>query len=78
MEYEMLLSTLTTKGQATIPAEIRKTLDLKPGDKLHFEMHNHNVVLTKAKPFDHLYHASVSETLSEWNSPEDDEAYRDL
>lgn len=30
----MLSSTITAKGQTTIPAEIRKKLDLKPGDRL--------------------------------------------
>ena len=74
----MLISTLTSKGQATIPAEIRQALQLKPGDKLTFEIHNHKVTLTKAEPFDYLYHAAISNNLSEWDSPEDDEAYNDL
>ena len=30
----MLSSTLTARGQTTIPAEIRKKLDLKPGDRI--------------------------------------------
>lgn len=74
----MLLSTLTSKGQATIPAEIRHALDLKAGDKLTFEIHDHQAVLSKVKSFDRLYHAAISDTLDEWNSPEDDEAYHDL
>ena len=32
------VSTLTRKGQVTIPAEIRRALDLKEGDKVEFEM----------------------------------------
>jgi AbrB family looped-hinge helix DNA binding protein len=74
----MLFSTLTSKGQATIPAEIRHALSLKPGDKLTFEIHDHQAVLAKAEPFDYLYHAAISNSLSEWDSLEDDEAYRDL
>ncbi len=74
----MLLSTLTSKGRATIPAEIRQALRLKPGDKLIFEIHAHKAVLSKAEPFDYLYHAAISDSLSEWGSPEDDEAYNDL
>ena len=31
-------TTLTSKGQVTIPAEIRAKLDLKPGDKLRFKL----------------------------------------
>ena len=32
----MFHSTLTSKGQTTIPGEIRKALGLKPGDKLEY------------------------------------------
>jgi antitoxin PrlF len=32
----MPISTLTTKGQTTIPGEIRKHLKLKPGDRIEF------------------------------------------
>lgn len=32
----MALSTLTGKGQTTIPKSIREHLDLKPGDRLEF------------------------------------------
>lgn len=74
----MLISTLTTKGQATIPAEVRKMLSLKSGDKVIFEIVDHKAVLRKAQPFDFHYHEALSLTLSEWDSAEDDEAYRDL
>ncbi len=74
----MLLSTLTSKGQATIPAEIRHALRLKPGDKLNFKIHNHQATFSKATPFDYLYHTALSSSLSEWDSVEDNEAYRDL
>ncbi len=33
-KWIVLSSTITAKGQTTIPAEIRKKLDLKPGDRL--------------------------------------------
>lgn len=74
----MLASTLTSKGQATIPAEIRETLHLKSGDKICFELIDKKVVIAKVEPFDNPYHHSLSKTLSEWSSPEDDEAYNDL
>lgn len=32
------VSTLTSKGQFTLPAEIRQALDLRPGDELRFEL----------------------------------------
>jgi hypothetical protein len=30
------------------------------------------------EPFDAEFHAALSVTLDEWNSPEDDEAFREL
>jgi AbrB family looped-hinge helix DNA binding protein len=74
----MLVSTLTSKGQATIPARIRIKLGLKPGDKIIFKIHDHEAIISKAEPVDYLYHAALSATLEEWDSPEDDEAYDDL
>ncbi|HEV3111431.1 MAG TPA: type II toxin-antitoxin system PrlF family antitoxin [Candidatus Binataceae bacterium] len=32
----MAVSTITSKGQTTIPGEIRRHLKLKPGDRLEF------------------------------------------
>lgn len=32
----MLCSSVTTKGQVTIPAELREKLGIKPGDKVGF------------------------------------------
>ena len=74
----MLISTLTSKGQATIPVEVRKSLELKAGDKVVFEIIDHKVTLQKAQPFDYHFHSALSQTLSEWDSLEDDEAYCDL
>jgi len=34
----MLYSTLTSKGQTTIPARIRDAMRLKPGDRLIYEI----------------------------------------
>jgi len=30
------------------------------------------------EPFDRAFHAALSETLTEWSSAEDEEAFRDL
>ena len=74
----MLLSKLTSKGQATIPAEIRQALHLKPGDRITFVIQDNKAVLTKVEPLDYLYHTAISSSLNEWDSAEDDEACRDL
>ncbi|MEW6188579.1 MAG: type II toxin-antitoxin system PrlF family antitoxin [Actinomycetota bacterium] len=39
-------STITVKGQTTIPKEIRKALKLKPGDRLLYELEKDRVILT--------------------------------
>lgn len=40
-----LKSSITKKGQTTIPAKIRKTLNLKPGDTLRYEVKGGQVIL---------------------------------
>lgn len=72
-------SRLTSKGQATIPAPVRKKLDLKPGDAVIFEeSRDGDIVLCRAEPLDLEFLDAVERTLSEWSSENDDEAYGDL
>lgn len=74
----MNITTLTQKGQATIPLEVRKKLDLHPGDKIGFEVTDGEVIIRKIQSFDYEYHKALSKTLTEWSSKEDDEAYGNL
>lgn len=74
----MLISSLTSKGQATIPAEIREMLHLTAGDKVAFEIKDQKIIISKVEPFDLLHHQALSNTLSEWDSAADHEAYDDL
>lgn len=74
----MLVSKLSAKGQITIPAKIRSALGTRPGDLIAYQMEGKTVRLKKVEPFDAAYHAAVAENLDEWNSPEDEEAFRDL
>ena len=41
----MTSSTITSKGQVTIPVEVRRQLSLKSGDKVAFYLENGRVVL---------------------------------
>lgn len=41
----MTSSTLTTKGQTTIPREVRQALQLKPGMRLMYEIERDHVAL---------------------------------
>ena len=44
----MSTATLTSKGQTTIPKEIRDYLDLRPGDRIEFMVRENTVVLRAA------------------------------
>ncbi len=72
------VSKLSTKGQITIPADLRKAIGIEPGDIVSYELQGKSVKLKRVEPFDAAYLAAVGETLEEWNSPEDEEAFNDL
>ena len=73
------LAKISSKGQVTIPADVRKKLHLETGDTLAWETEaDGRIWVRRLEPLDLDYLAAVSGTLSEWNSREDDEAYRDL
>jgi antitoxin PrlF len=38
-------STVTTKGQTTIPGEIRQTLKIKPGDRLEYAIEGDHAIV---------------------------------
>jgi antitoxin PrlF len=42
-------STLTSKGQTTIPKEIRESLSIKPGDRMAFTLMPDGTVLLRVK-----------------------------
>lgn len=66
------------KCQITILEEIRKELKLKIGDSVFFEIIDGIVILKKIDTNNKIYLKSISSTLSEWNSEEDEEAYNDF
>jgi len=69
----------SSKGQVTIPADIRRALNVNQGDTLVWEtISQGQVVVKRDESLDLDYLAAISGTLSEWNSAEDDEAFRDL
>jgi AbrB family looped-hinge helix DNA binding protein len=74
----MPISRITSKGQVTLPKEVREALDLDKGDLLAYEIQDKVAILKKVEPFDLAFHGAVAETLEEWNSPEDEEAFDDL
>lgn len=71
-------SKVTSKFQATVPTPVRKALGLKAGDLIGFEIEGDEVRLRRATPLDLAFTQALEGTLTEWSSPEDDEAFKDL
>ena len=67
---------ITSKGQTTIPKEVRDQLGLEPGDTLSYEVQGRAVMVRKVERFDAAWQQAIAGTLEEWNSPEDDEAFQ--
>jgi AbrB family looped-hinge helix DNA binding protein len=42
----MAVATVTSKGQVTVPAAVRKALKIRPGDRLVFTMDGDTIVVT--------------------------------
>ena len=45
----MTIATLSTKNQSVVPADIRKALDLKPGDTIEYHLEGNHAVIRKAE-----------------------------
>jgi antitoxin PrlF len=59
------MTTMTSKGQVTIPKRMRQTLGLKPGSDVAFELVNGQVVVKKAGKTGKSRFAKVSGTLKD-------------
>jgi antitoxin PrlF len=46
----MPVSTITSKGQTTVPKEVREALDLDAGAKLNWEIRGGRVAITTERP----------------------------
>jgi len=71
-------SRVTSKYQATLPLPVRTALGIRPGDTVAYEIEKGAVKLRRATPLDLAYARAVESTLTEWDSPADDRAYRDI
>lgn len=70
---------LTSKYQATIPKGIRERLHLKSGDQIVYELLPDNtVVVRKTSPLDLEYLQALNSKMNEWESEEDERAYKNL
>lgn len=72
------LARLTARGQTTIPKRIREAAGLRQGDVLAFDLVGDQVRVRKVTgPLDE-YLRALQDTLHEWDSKEDEIAWRDL
>lgn len=67
------MSKISSKGQTTIPQEVRESLQAKPGDLLQYTLENGRVIIRKFTPDDVLFLKGMQAQLSEWQRSEDDE-----
>ena len=74
----MKIARISVLGQTTIPKSIREAAGLYVGDTLAFETDGEQVVVRKVLQGRDDVAPDVSETMREWVSVEDEEAWRDL
>jgi AbrB family looped-hinge helix DNA binding protein len=70
---------LTSKARAVLPKEVRKKLGVEPGDTIRFRETEQGILLEKAE----LHRrgddwADPFASFTEWASPEEDEAWKNL
>lgn len=75
----LAVAKITAKGQTTIPQDVRAALHVAPGDLIAWEVGaDGTATVRRIQPIDLEYLRAVEGTLSEWASPSDEDAYRDL
>jgi AbrB family looped-hinge helix DNA binding protein len=81
MRWMATVTRLTTKHQTTIPVEVRRALALRAGDQVEFSVEGSIVTLRKAEPRlsdDLVFRLVQAHAMCDWDTPEDDGAFRDL
>ena len=68
-----LISTISAKGQTTIPVTVRRALEIGPGDAIRYTIENDDVRLVKADLMDLPWARALQPTLTEWEGDEDDD-----
>ncbi|HEY5106350.1 MAG TPA: AbrB/MazE/SpoVT family DNA-binding domain-containing protein [Caulobacteraceae bacterium] len=74
----MELARLSAKGQMTLPRRVRQAAHLAAGDVVTVVVEGERIIIRKLSAADDVYLRGVQESLAEWNSAEDDDAWRDL
>ena len=75
----LAIAKITSKGQTTIPQEVRNALQVKPGDLITWQVEaDGTATVRRMQPLDLEYLRATESTLGEWASAEDEAAYREL
>ena len=77
----MNIGKLTVKHQVTVPRDVRDALGVKAGDGVVWAVRDGAVTVSKLDadaPGDAAFELMLRETMPEWFSPEDDEAFGEL
>lgn len=75
----LAVAKITSKGQTTIPRDVRTALHVAPGDLIAWEVGDDGTAtVRRVQPLDIEYLRAIEGTLSEWSGAADEEAYRDL
>ncbi|MBP7583195.1 MAG: type II toxin-antitoxin system PrlF family antitoxin [Spirochaetes bacterium] len=67
------VSTISEKGQTTIPVSVRKALRLDKGDTIGYLIEGSEVKLRKIQKIDKEWSQAIESTLTEWNGTDDDD-----
>ena len=75
----MATATITSKGQVTIPANVRKALSLKPGDKIDFQIEENGTarILPFSRKVSEVYGLLANKSRSTLSTEEIDERLRE-
>ena len=73
------IAKVTTKGQVTLPKEVRDAMHVNAGSLLEWEiMNGGSAVMRVVQPLDAAYLKALETTLSEWSGAQNEKAYRNL
>ena len=67
------MSKISSKGQTTIPQEVRDQLKVSAGDLLQYSWEDGKLVVRKFSMDEALYLNGLQTQLSEWEGSEDDD-----
>ena len=75
----LAVAKITSKGQTTIPRDVRTALHVGPGDLIAWEVGvDGTATVRRVQPMDIEYLRAIEGTLGEWARAADEEAYREL